>query len=143
MNIKEVFQIFLANGLINRVDDNWVLTENGEERGGTIKKHRRIGEYIAWDETIKSSNMFNTSKETLLNATALSKHFEVSKFKMNPILSELGFVQKSVKGWTVTKLGLSIGGKQLEYDRTGVPYVNWPESILQNKRLVETMNELQ
>ncbi|MRH41573.1 glycerol kinase [Aquibacillus halophilus] len=143
MNVKEVFQIFLANGLINRVEENWVLTDNGRKIGGTIKKHPRIGEYIAWDETIKNNNMFNKTNETLINATALSNHFGVSKFKMNPILSELGFVQKNVKGWTVTKLGLSIGGKQLEYDRTGVPYVNWPEGILQNKRLVETMNELQ
>ena len=79
----------------------------------------------------------------LINATALSKHFGVSKLKMNPILSELGFVQKGLKGWTVTKLGLSLGGKQLEYDKTGVPYVNWPNSILQNRRLVETMKELE
>ncbi|WP_337019453.1 hypothetical protein [Oceanobacillus massiliensis] len=62
---------------------------------------------------------------------------------MNPILSELGFVQKSVKGWVLTKLGLSVGGKQLEYDKTGIPYVNWPKNILQNKRLVETIDELQ
>ncbi|SEQ49130.1 hypothetical protein SAMN05216232_2599 [Virgibacillus subterraneus] len=143
MNVKEVFQILLDNGLIVRANDNWLLTEKGKENGGTIKKHPKVGEYIAWDENIKTDKIFNSSKDKLLNATALSKHFGVSKFKMNPILSELGFVQKSVKGWTVTKLGTSIGGKQLEYDKTGIPYVNWPESILQNKRLVETVNELQ
>ncbi|WP_231514963.1 hypothetical protein [Oceanobacillus salinisoli] len=30
----------------------------------------------------------------------------------------------------------------MEYDKTGVPYDNWPESILQNKRLIETVNEI-
>ncbi|GGM28014.1 hypothetical protein GCM10011351_12380 [Paraliobacillus quinghaiensis] len=144
MNVKEVFQILLNDGLIKRIDDNWVLTEKGEKLGGTLKKHPRAGEYIAWNESIRDNKIFtSTNTEVLLNATALSNHFGVSKLKMNPILSELGFVQKAIKGWTVTKLGLSIGGKQLEYDKTGVPYVNWPESILHNKRLVETMNELQ
>ena len=144
LNVKEMFNIFLKNGFINRVDDNWVLTEKGIQIGGTIKKHPRVGEYIAWEEDLKDHSMFKPeSNDVLINATALSKHFGVSKFKMNPILSELGFVQKGIKGWTVTKLGLSLGGKQLEYDRTGVPYVNWPNSILQNRRLVETMKELQ
>ncbi|WP_246050068.1 glycerol kinase [Aquibacillus sediminis] len=145
MNVKEVFQILLDQGLIERIDGNWVLTENGKQAGGTTKKHPKVGEYVAWDENIKNNKMFQTisNAEPLLNATALSKHFGISKFKMNPVLSELGFIQKAVKGWTVTKLGLSLGGKQLEYEKTGVPYVNWPQSILQNKRLVETMNELQ
>ncbi|SDK47227.1 glycerol kinase [Sediminibacillus albus] len=142
MNVKEVFQICLSNGLINRKDDTWVLTEKGKQIGGTIKKHPKVGEYIAWKEDIKHHTMFNTANDQLLNATALSNHFGISKFKMNPILSELGLVEKAVKGWTVTKLGKSIGGKQLEYDKTGVPYVNWPANILKNKRLVETMNEL-
>ncbi|MEQ6378589.1 glycerol kinase [Bacillaceae bacterium S4-13-56] len=107
-----------------------------------MKKLPKAGEYIAWDESIKDHDMFSNQNEKLINATALRKHFGVSKFKMNPILSELGFVQKAVNGWNVTKLSLSIGGKQLEYEQTGVPYVNWPQSILSNKRLVETINSL-
>jgi hypothetical protein len=79
----------------------------------------------------------------LLNATSLSKHFSISRVRINPILSELGLLQKALKGWTLTKLGESIGGKQFEHHQTGVPYVNWPESILKNKRLLETMRELQ
>ncbi|MFC4022319.1 glycerol kinase [Oceanobacillus longus] len=143
MGVKDVFQVLLDNDYITRVNEKWELTENGKQSGGITKKHPKIGEYIAWQEDLKTNTMFKTSNEILLNATALSAHFGVSKFKMNPILSELGFIQKSVKGWTVTKLGLSIGGEQLEYDRTGVPYVNWPESILKNKRLLETIRELE
>ncbi|MCP8615243.1 glycerol kinase [Salirhabdus salicampi] len=144
MNVKEIFEILLKNGMIKRVDENWILTDKGKQIGGTVKKHPKAGEYIAWNENIKEHSIFRPANDdVLLNATALSKHFGVSKFKMNPILSELGFIQKGLKGWTITKLGLSLGGKQLEYDKTGVPYVNWPKSILKNKRLVETMKELQ
>lgn len=35
-----------------------------------------------------------------------------------------------------------MGGKQLEHNKTGVPYVKWPETTLKNKRLVETMKEI-
>ncbi|MEN2767929.1 glycerol kinase [Ornithinibacillus xuwenensis] len=139
---KNVFEILQTNGLIERDNANWILTDKGKKLGGVIKTHPRVGEYIAWAEYIKTNTIFSRTEEKLLNATALSNHFGVSKFKMNPILSELGFVQKAVKGWTITKLGLSIGGKQLEYDKTGVPYVNWPKSILSNKRLVESVNEI-
>jgi aminoglycoside phosphotransferase family enzyme len=30
MNVKETFNIFLENGSINRMDDQWVLTEKGK-----------------------------------------------------------------------------------------------------------------
>ncbi|MCM3470439.1 hypothetical protein [Brevibacillus borstelensis] len=30
----------------------------------------------------------------------------------------------------------------MEYEKTGIPYVTWPESILKNKRLVETFQQL-
>ncbi|WP_343781417.1 glycerol kinase [Virgibacillus salarius] len=144
MNVKDVFQILVDNDLVKRVDDNWAVTDKGEKLGGTKKKHPKIGEYIAWNENIKNNSIFKTENEVdkFINATALSNYFGVSKFKINPILSELGFIEKSIKGWTATALGISIGGKQYEYERTGIPYVNWPKSILQNKRLVETMNEI-
>ncbi|MDX8047599.1 hypothetical protein SH601_16680 [Gracilibacillus sp. S3-1-1] len=30
MNVKQVFKILLDNNLVKRVDDNWGLTEKGE-----------------------------------------------------------------------------------------------------------------
>jgi hypothetical protein len=100
-----------------------VLTEKGKQIGGTIKKHPRVRCYFYWKVDIKGHSMFKIDNDDALNSTTLSKHFGISKLKMNPILSELGFVQKDLEGWTVTKLSLSLGGKQLEYDKTGVPYV--------------------
>jgi hypothetical protein len=141
---KLLFELLVDKGLIERVDDNWLLTEKGRSHGGIVKNHPRIGSYIAWDEKIKTELEKSVEPDIqLLNATTLSKQFNISRFRINPILSELGLIQKALKGWTLTKLGESIGGKQFEHHQTGVPYVNWPESILKNKRLLETMKELQ
>ena len=36
-----------------------------------------------------------------------------------------------------------MGGKQFEYDKTGVPFVCWNKSILTNKRFLESISEIQ
>ncbi|MFN0222746.1 glycerol kinase [Paenibacillus sp. KR2-11] len=144
MQAKELFQTMMSQGLIQRENENWVLTDHGKEAGGMVKTHPQYGTYIAWDESILSRLSTAAAEEDkLINATALSKHFQISKFRMNPILSELGMIQKSVKGWTVTKLGESLGGRQFEHAQTGIPSVSWNVSILTNKRLLETIQSVQ
>lgn len=142
---KEVFQLLSDNGLVSRLDDNWFLTELGKNKGGVIKTHPRYGSYIAWSEEFKQDAIFTLkeNEKNLLTSTALGKHFGISKFRINPILSELGLVQKAVKGWTVTPLGKLVGGKQLEYDKTGIPYVCWKASILSRSRIVNALKEAQ
>lgn len=140
---KELFEILQSNGLIIRENDSWVLTDLGEAKGGTMKRHPQHGTYIAWNENVK--NVLNLDEERngkLISSIGLSKHFTISRFRINPILSELGLLEKNIKGWVITKLGQSIGGKQLEYVQTGVPYVCWDESILTNKRLLETIKQI-
>ncbi|OAB39053.1 glycerol kinase [Paenibacillus macquariensis subsp. defensor] len=137
---KGLFEVMVNNGLISRENDIWVLTELGKANGGVIKNHPQHGSFIAWDEKIKDVlDLTKDSEEKLISAIGLSKHFGISKLRINPILSELGLLQKGVKGWLITKLGESVGGKQFEYDQNGVPYVCWESSILTNKRLIETM----
>jgi hypothetical protein len=140
---KELFEILLDKGLIKRENDNWVLTEDGKSKGGIIKSHPQYGSFIAWDEKIREEVVSSVEiNEKLISAIGLSKHFGISKLRINPILSELGLIQKGVKGWTITKLGESVGGKQFEYQQNGVPFVSWDTSILTNKRLLETMKEM-
>jgi len=140
---KTLFETLINLGLIVRQNDSWELTRKGQVAGGTLKTHPRLGTYIAWEETIKEVlKEHQETGEKLITATALSKHFNISKFRINPILSELGFVEKSVKGWRVTKLGEAIGGKQFEFEQSGVPYVSWNESILKNKIILETFKAL-
>lgn len=140
---KQLFQTLLDFGCIQRENEAWVLTHTGVELGGTMKSHPQHGAYIAWDDKIKAFLSAQGGAEKLISAVALGKHFNISKFRVNPILSELGLVQKSVKGWTVTKLGEILGGKQFEFEQTGIPYVSWEPSILKNKRLLETFQSVQ
>ncbi|MBD2871887.1 glycerol kinase [Paenibacillus arenilitoris] len=140
---KHLFQTLMDAGCIQREDEAWVLTNKGAELGGTMKSHPQHGTYIAWDEKIKVFLSEQGGAEKLITAVALGKYFNISKFRVNPILSELGLVQKSVKGWAVTKLGESLGGKQFEFEQTGIPYVSWEPSILTNDRLLETFQSVQ
>ncbi len=47
----------------------------------------------------------------------------------------MGWIEKELAGWEVTKLGKSLGGRQFEHETSGGTYVLWPESILNNKNL--------
>jgi hypothetical protein len=137
---KDLFAFFENAGLIAGEQKSWYLTDPGKEMGGILKTHPQHGTYLAWNENIKTDSIMKKLNEetNLLTATNLAKHFGISKLRINPILSEIGLIQKSVKGWIVTKLGEGLGGKQFEHDRTGVPYVSWNESILSNKLILET-----
>ncbi|USG64802.1 glycerol kinase [Brevibacillus ruminantium] len=144
---SELFSDLTNLGWIERKNDTWALTQIGIEKGGQLRSDSLRGTWIAWPESLREEieNMKTSEKKqtTYINATSLSQIFNVSKLRINPILSELGWVEKDRKGWILTKLGKSIGGKQLEYDKTGIPYVTWPESIVNNKRLVETIRQVQ
>lgn len=143
MQAKDLFELLLIRGYINREHESWVLTERGVEAGGTTKTHPQHGTYIVWPEDMKDKLAKQEEVSSkLINATMMSAHFNISKLRIKPVLSELGMVQKGVKGWTVTKLGLSLGGKQFEHAQTGIPYVCWDESILSNKRLLETIQSI-
>nr|WP_236692755.1 phage antirepressor KilAC domain-containing protein [Aneurinibacillus tyrosinisolvens] len=142
---KDLFNLLQENGWIERKDDTWVLTQKGIDKGGITKTDTKIGSWIAWPEEIKNESLFNKKEEEtkLLNATYLAQKFNISKFRLNPILSELGWIERERKGWILTKLGQSVGGKQFEHEKTGIPFVCWPQNILENKRLLETFKEVQ
>jgi hypothetical protein len=140
--LKEFFSKLVHDGLIIREDDNWALTEKGKTKGGTYKTHNSGNTYIVWpDLLIAAYQIKKNDKVKLLNATVLSKMFGISRNRINPIISELGWIQKGVKGWKLTPLGKLIGGQQYEHEKTGVPFVSWPESILERKRFIETIKE--
>jgi len=139
--VKNVFSLLSDYGLVIREENNWTLTEKGKDIGGVVKTHHQYGSYIAWKEEFKNNPIFRKLEEdkNLLNATDLATNFSISKFRINPILSELGLIEKGIKGWTITQLGKRLGGKQFEYDKTGVPYVCWNNSILTNRHLLDSI----
>jgi hypothetical protein len=62
--------------------------------------------------------------------------------KLNYLFSELGWVNKSLKGWIATDQGLKQGAIQSEDTRSGVPYVRWPETITQSRLLLSSIDDI-
>lgn len=90
----------------------------------------------------RNGNDFSSNKPSkLLNATAIGEHFKISNKRLNLLLNELGWIEKTVQGWGITQLGKSLGGKQIEHDTSGGTYVMWPETVFQNNDLLEMFQE--
>jgi len=144
-NVKssEMFEELRRLNLIERRNDKWILTELGKRKGGQTRTSPKFGEYIVWPEdiSIEKEQHHQQSNYKLLNATTIGKYFNISSQRLNLILSELGWIEKDIAGWKITKLGKSIGGRQFEHDTSGGTYVGWEDSIFQNKRLLEVFKE--
>mgnify|MGYP000134069930 CR=1 FL=1 len=138
---SDLFDKFKILGWIERKGDKWALTENGRQKGGQTRTNPTYGEYIVWPSNISWDN--NQVKQTgrLLNATALGKYFNISSQRFNLLLNERGWIEKTVAGWGITKLGKSIGGRQFEHDTSGGSYALWPEAILKHKDILEMFIE--
>ncbi|MDI3319441.1 hypothetical protein [Pinibacter soli] len=142
MPAAELFSLLRSLGWIDRKQDKWILTAVGKQKGGQTRTNPKFGEYIVWPEDIPL-DIFedDVKKTTLINATAISKHFNISSQRLNLILSELGWIEKDLSGWGLTKLGKTVGGRQYEHETSGNSYVLWPENILSNKSLVEVFSD--
>jgi hypothetical protein len=136
MPSNELFAKLKGMGLIDRQRDKWVLTDNGRSKGGQTRTNPKFGEYIVWPADVNFNE--NGSRARSMNATAIGKRFGISPQRMNPIMAELGWTEKGVSGWTVTKLGRSIGGRQMEHE-SGSTYVVWPANIVEHQRLLDVV----
>ncbi|MDR3198042.1 MAG: hypothetical protein LBU34_09270 [Planctomycetaceae bacterium] len=66
-----------------------------------------------------------------LNSTEIGKILNLPSQKINTLLAELGYIEKSDKGWNITPLGKSIGGKQKKHFPTNNLFVTWNEKIIE------------
>ena len=157
----DLFNKLKTLGWIDRKDDKWILTELGNKKGGQIRKSTKYGEYIVWpsdisiDEGQKKTTInqiyakIRTTlssddeqiKSKLIGAIVIGKHFNITPQRINLILSELGWIEKTVAGWKITKHGKEYGGRQYEHETSGGTYVLWPESILTNKILTTVFKD--
>jgi hypothetical protein len=137
----DLFDKLKTLGWIERKNDKWVLTELGKQKGGQTRNNPKFGEFVVWPENISLDNGQQKEKPKLLNATAIGKHFDSSSQRLNLLLNELGWIEKTVAGWGLTKLGKTLGGKQFEHETSGGSYVLWPDTVLQNKDLLEQFQE--
>lgn len=137
LNLKstELFDKLKTLGWLIKVNNKWVLTHLGKEKGGQMKSSQQFGDYVVWPGNIAIENNPPKDKSKFLNATAIGKHFGTSSQRLNLILSELGWMEKNIAGWQLTKLGRSIGGRQYEHETSGGTYILWSESVLTNANL--------
>lgn len=137
----DLFDKLKTLGWIERKNDKWVLTELGKQKGGQTRNNPKFGEFVVWPENISLDGGQKKEKPKLINATAIGKHFDISSQRLNLLLNELGWIEKTVAGWGLTKLGKTLGGKQFEHETSGGSYVLWPDNVLQNKDLLEQFQE--
>jgi hypothetical protein len=136
---KELFNQLTTKGWIYRKEESWHLTKEGRIAGGDTKYNPQFGEYIVWPENIDIAKSVN--KEETVSSTDLGKLFNISAQKVNAILSELGWIEKSnVGGWTLTKSGEKNGGVKMEASN-GSPYVIWNKSITENKNVLQSIKK--
>ncbi len=89
--------------------------------------------------TSKSATL--SSSNLLLSTTKISEQLGLSRNKINPILAELGLLDKVPNGWLATRLGLSFGAVQKHEEKNNKPYVLWPEEILNNQIFVAELRK--
>jgi hypothetical protein len=128
-----------------RQSDKWALTAKGKLAGGRIKASIKLGNYIEWpgnfDVTQLPAHQSPDILVELITSTKMGKELGLTANKLNYIFSELGWVNKSLKGWVVTEQGLKQGAIQSEDTRSGVPYVKWPETITKSRLLLGSIND--
>ena len=135
---KDLFKTLKDKGWISRQEDNWILTKEGKIAGGDTKYNPKFGEYVVWPTNLNLEK--EVKKSDKLNSSTIGKEYNISAQKINTILAELGWIEKSnVGGWNLTKFGGKTGGIEMEA-RNGSPYVIWDKSILQNSSFLESIN---
>ena len=133
---KELFNKLKEKGWIYKKEDKWVLTKDGRVAGGDTKYNPKFGEYVVWPYNLNIEKEIDS--KTLLNATKIGAHFNISNRKVNLYLSDLGWIEKDRDGWNLTNSGKKNGGHQLEM-KNGVPFALWNSDVLNNKHLIRTI----
>ena len=136
---KELFASLSDLKLIYRKNDSWHLTSQGKEFGGEVVFNKKYGDFIVWPSNFNPLDINSNDRTKLINATKIGEFFEVSSQRVNRVLAELGWLDKGIKGWNVTKIGRELGGVEYDHDSGGT-YVLWPEDILSNQTFKKSFN---
>ena len=116
--VSSVFEQLRQLGLIENVGDKAELTEAGKQRGGRYMSSQKYGTWIAWPKDVfkvesvvpgvEAKPFAEAVKEHQQTATALGRTFGIPATRMNYILSELGWIQKSLKQAIYAKYGFNL-----------------------------------
>jgi hypothetical protein len=139
---KELFILLAQGGWMVKVDNHWQLTEKGKFEGGIYINHPKYGEYIAWPESVQDHPLLRLLPEAPLSATHIGNKVDLPARLINLLLAERGWIKKHIRGWLLTPRGKAIGGEQHASEQTGVPYVTWPETVLDNPLFLEVIAQI-
>ncbi len=138
---KELFILLTSGGWIVKVDNHWQLTEKGRFEGGIYVNHPKYGEYIAWPEAVQHHPLLKLLPEAPLNATNLAHKWDIPARLVNLLLAEKGLIKKHIRGWLLTGKGKALGGQQQEAE-SGIPFVTWPETILDEPEIIASLLQI-
>lgn len=138
---KELFILLTTGGWIVKVDNHWQLTEKGKFEGGIYVNHPKYGEYIAWPESIQHHHLLKLLPEAPLSATNLAHKWDIPARLVNLLLAEKGLIKKYIRGWLLTAKGKKLGGQQQEAE-SGIPFVTWPETILDEPEVINSLLQI-
>jgi len=62
--VGKMFSDLQSWGWIERLDDKWVLTKIGKEKGGEMRFNPKYGEFIVWPENITFENTSESINRT-------------------------------------------------------------------------------
>lgn len=139
---KRVFELLVDKGWIERVNDHWKLTGKGQFEGGDYVNSKKYGEYIGWPESVLEHSIFSELFNRPLRAKILGNELNISPHRFNALLAELGWQKKYHRGWILTELGRSLGGKEDDDAESGVPFTLWPRSLLENHQLESVLSRI-
>ena len=129
---RELFLLLAHGGWMVKVDNHWQLTEKGKFEGGIYINHPKYGEYIAWPESVQDHPLLKLLPEAPLSATHIGSKVDLPARLVNLLLAERGWIKKNIRGWLLTSRGKMLGGEQHVGEQSGIPFVTWPESLLEN-----------
>jgi len=76
-------EMLISAKYITKGDNGYTLTKLGIEKSGTIKKHAKYGEYIAWDENIEIPNKTTDQGKEFFSATKIATKYNLTSRKIN------------------------------------------------------------
>jgi len=139
---KELFVLLAQGGWIIKVDNHWQLTEKGRFEGGIYLNHPKYGDYIAWPESVLDHPLLRLLPEAPLGATHIGTKLDLPARLVNLLLAERGWIKKHIRGWLLTVRGKTLGGEQHTSEQSGIPFVTWPETLLDNPQFLKGVAQL-
>ena len=156
MDSKALFELLVNRKWITRTPNGETgklatdLTKKGEFEGGEYLNSKKFGTYIVWPTTLVGHKIFSGIPDKKLSTAHLGKalmasnaHFtSIASWRLNLILAELGWLNKTVKGWQLTALGKALGGSEHQQENSGQYYVLWPDPLIDQPQLKTVMAQL-